>query len=397
MEYGPKYSIIIPSKSGMPYLKYSVNSVLSSQFIDLELIVSLDDTGDESFEFLSQITDTRLKVIGPPSGLSMSEHWDFAQSHALGRWQMFLGQDDMMMNGFLEAFEYLTDLAQQSELGVIVARRAYVCWPPLKHANLKALQYWRTDEISIKESNEFVPKALLSEISYHAGPQMYTTTLVSRSVVDSIRIENQGRLILGHPQDAYLAVALLKKAPSFLFSGQPFSWVGTSSKSAGLAITKMASGEAEYSQLANDYRDSVQNSKSISYNSKTDFRHGINARYFLDALQDVWPEVLSQKPLSSTWFRLRVDAKILSLAAQTRALQIDRHLLLLSAKFFILRYVFSKLLTISRLVGHKLTTIASMLLQILRPKSLMFRSTQYIENADKLFELAMKLISFRSK
>lgn len=381
----------------MPYLKYAVMSVLETRFEDLELIVSLDDTEDGSREFLASIKDNRITVVKPSNSLSMSEHWDFAQTHASGDWQMFLGQDDMMIKNYVHAFDVLSKKAEDLGIGVIVARRAYVCWPPLEVANLKALQYWRTDEVSVRDSHKFLAKALLSGISYHAGPQMYTTTIVSKAIIESIRTSNSGRLILGHPQDAYLAAAILKQTPSFLFSGQPFSWVGTSSKSAGLAITKMASGAEEYGQLADEYLQSVQNSKSISYTSKLDFRHGINARYFLDALQDVWPEIFRQHPFASAWFQFRVDSKILSQASQTKASQKDRDLLLLSAKFFHLKYVFSQLLSISRRVGRNSLAIASMLLRIVKPKSLMFNSIQYIESTDKLFELATKLVSFRSK
>ena len=389
MEVGPKYSIIIPSKNGMPYLQFAVRSVLNSSCDDVELLVSLDDVDDGSSEFLNQISDPRLKVISPSSGLSMSEHWDFAQIHATGQWQMFLGQDDMMMTGFSDAFEGLTELAKHSELGVIVARRAYVCWPPLKDPNLKALQYWKTDEIVVKNSIEFATKALLTDISYHAGPQMYTTTLVSKSVLKSIRSKNEGKLILGHPQDAHLAASLLRESPSYLFSGQPFSWVGTSAKSAGLAIAKLAEGGEN--EIANNYVSSVESSFGLNYASRADFRHGVNSRYFFDALVKVWPELLGQTSLSKRVFRIKIDALILALYPRSKSLALDARDLVTSLEDYFLKKWVSRFLRISLKLRGLLNSFLSMVLEMARPRRLGFIALKEVSNYGELFDYAMRI------
>ena len=389
MEVGPKYSIIIPAKGGMPYLQYAVISVLNSPCDDLELIVSLDDVDDGSSEFLSQTDDPRLKVISPSPGLSMSEHWDFAQGQATGKWQMFLGQDDMMMTGFSDAFEKLTELAIQADLGVIVARRAYVCWPPLKDPNLKALQYWKTDEISVKNSVEFATKALLTDISYHAGPQMYTTTLVAKSVVESIRSKNEGKLILGHPQDAHLAASLLKESHSYIFCGQPFSWVGTSAKSAGLAIARL--GDGSENEIANNYVSGVESSVGLNYTSSADFRHGVNSRYFFDALVKVWPGLLGQESFSKKVFRIRVDALILALYPTSKALALDGRELVTSLENYFIKKLVSRFLRISRMLRQLLNHSLSIFLRMARPRRLGFISIERIETSLGLFNLAMKI------
>jgi hypothetical protein len=389
VEVGPKYSIIIPSKGGMPYLQYAVKSVLDSPCDDLELIVSVDDVDDGSSEFLSQTNDPRLKVVSPPSGLSMSEHWDFAQSQATGQWQMFLGQDDMLMTGFSDAFEKLTKLAIQAELGVIVARRAYVCWPPLRDPNLKALQYWKTDEIAVKNSVEFATKALLTDISYHAGPQMYTTTLVAKSVVESLRSINEGKLILGHPQDAHLAASLLKESSSYLFSGSPFSWVGTSAKSAGLAIAKLAEGGDN--EIANNYVSSVASSIGLNYASSADFRHGVNSRYFFDALVKVWPELLGQTSLSKRVFKIKVDAQILALYPKSKALALDARDLVTSLDNYLLKIWVSRFLRISSKLRGLRNSFLSTVLEMARPRRFGFIALKQTSNSGELFAYAMRI------
>lgn len=311
MLHHKKYSIIIPAKNGMPYLEYAVKSALATDRLDLEVLVSLDMTGDESKTFLDSISDERLRVVYPNHGLSMSEHWDFAQLQAKGLWQIFLGQDDMLLSGYPDMFDSLTRVADESELEIVVSRRAYITWPPLAKRSLKPLQYWRTDEISVMNSRTFARSALLSEISYHEGPQMYTTTLVYSELLTKIRRSNGGRLIRGHPQDAYLAAELLKQSAAYVWSGAPFGWVGTSNKSAGLAITH-GRNDVVLQEVAKSYVGSISDSERLPYHSDVDFRHGVNARYFYDALRVVWPEFIQDEAASRPWYKFQLDVNLVS-------------------------------------------------------------------------------------
>ena len=266
-------------------------SVLATDRTDIELVVSVDWSTDSTDEFLESLTDPRLKVVRPRQGMTMSEHWDFAQQHASGEWQMFLGQDDMLINGYPLGLDLYTSKARDLGIEIIVARRAYLCWPPLQQNNLMAIQYWKSDEITIIDSQAFTDEALCSGISYHVGPQMYTSSLVARGVIQEIRKGQQGRLIIGHPQDAYLSAALLKARNQYLWAGSPFSWVGTSMKSAGLAISQSGKN-SEFRELANRYAESVEKSTSVVFSDGIDFRHGITSRYFFDALLQTNPESL---------------------------------------------------------------------------------------------------------
>lgn len=389
MDSNAKYSIIIPAKNGLPYLSYAVRSALAANSNQIEIVVSLDDTGDGSKEFLNSISDQRLRVVSPPRGLSMSEHWDFAQSHALGDWQIFLGQDDLMMTGYEFAFEELTKEASLNNLGVIVARRAYICWPPLKEPDLKSLQYWETAELRVRDSRKFAAQALLSEISYHSGPQMYTTTLVAKSVIETIRKTNSGKLILGHPQDAFLSASLLRASKDYLFSGRPFSWVGTSSNSAGLAIAKL--GKEKVSQLGHSYAESIEKSTNLVYRSSADFRHGINARYFIDALTLVWPQVLREKPIGRRWFRIRFDAGIWSLASRSQRHDFGAQALMFFGSPELLSRALGVWFSFCREVKAEAMKLFAKCLMVFKGGGLSFTSLDFAEDSDTLFSHAMSI------
>lgn len=379
-----KYSIILPTKNGLPFLKYACDSVLSDARDDLELIVSVDSEDTVAGEYLSAIGDTRLRVLKPDDQMSMSEHWDYAQLSARGKWQMFLGQDDMLMRNYGEAFDAATDLAETSGTSVVVARRAYITWPPLRERNLRALQYWATNDSMLRDSGDFVREALTSDLSYHSGPQMYTTTLVAKSVVDGIRAQNDGKLILGHPQDAFLAASILKQSPSFLWIGSPFSWVGTSIKSAGLAITSDVD-TPETKELAEKYASSVEESRNLTYSSPIDFKHGVNARYFYDALGVVWPEILIPKEISSPAYAFKMDAGFLASMGTKAKSKINRRELLTSSKLAQVKTLFGMAIRIQRKVNSLLQRTASVILRPYLKSKYSFQSIRQVGDVNELF------------
>jgi glycosyltransferase involved in cell wall biosynthesis len=312
-----KYSVIIPAKNGLPYLRWAVASVLSEPSETLELVVSVDSSEDGSLQFAQSLDDSRVRVFAPPSSLSMSEHWDFAQSKSTGQWQIFLGQDDLLAEGYFKKLEAMTNEAQLREISAIVGRRAYINWEGVNNHDLPAIQSWGTLGAKVVSTQEFIARALYNQISYHEGPQAYTSSLVNREVFDAIRAGNQGRLITGHPQDAFLAASILKETGRFLYFRQPFSFVGTSTQSAGLAVSgqtdKLSSDQVA---LREKYLNSILNSP-IEKGRDSSFRHGCNSRYFLDALRATYgPEQLHELrvPLS----KLRFDANLLMSGVEKR-------------------------------------------------------------------------------
>jgi hypothetical protein len=385
-----KYSIILPTKNGLPFLKYACDSVLQNSRDDIELLVSVDSEDTVASGFLSSINDARLRVLNPKNQMSMSEHWDYAQLIARGKWQMFLGQDDMLMVNYGAAFDAATDLADASGTGVVVARRAYITWPPLREKNLKALQYWATNESLLRDSKDFVREALTSDISYHAGPQMYTTTLVANVVVDEIRAGNEGRLILGHPQDAFLAASILKHSPSFLWVGSPFSWVGTSSRSAGLAITSEVD-TPETNDLADAYARSVNASSNLVYESPIDFKHGVNARYFFDALKIVWPEILAVKPVSATLFKLKMDAGLIASVRIGSRARVSPRELITSPELAHLKRLLGLFIRLQRMAIGLLQKTASNLLRPYLKRRYSFQSVRTVEEIQELFNMSQKI------
>lgn len=88
----PKYSIIIPTKNGIPYLRYARDTVLEDQRHDVELVVSLDSSKDDTDEYLKSLQDPQLKVIRPEGPMSTSEHGTLRNYMRLANGKCFLAR-----------------------------------------------------------------------------------------------------------------------------------------------------------------------------------------------------------------------------------------------------------------------------------------------------------------
>lgn len=91
----PKVSICIPTYKQVEYLRKTLDSVLSQNFHDYELIVS-DDSKDDSVEKLLQEFDFKgkLKYFKNTVALGSPANWNHAMKHANGEYIKILHHDD---------------------------------------------------------------------------------------------------------------------------------------------------------------------------------------------------------------------------------------------------------------------------------------------------------------
>jgi glycosyltransferase involved in cell wall biosynthesis len=95
-----KASVVIPAYKSAPFIAETVQSVLSQEGVDLELIVALQGEEDGTREILTDITDERLTLLDAPVGAA-KENWTFVSSQATGDYIKLLPGDDVLMPGML--------------------------------------------------------------------------------------------------------------------------------------------------------------------------------------------------------------------------------------------------------------------------------------------------------
>ncbi len=94
----PRVSILIPTFRYGRYLPEALNSVLSQDFKDIEVLVSDDCSGDGSAELLHHYAarDARIRVCIQPVNLGMVQNWNWCLARARGEFVQYLFGDDLL-------------------------------------------------------------------------------------------------------------------------------------------------------------------------------------------------------------------------------------------------------------------------------------------------------------
>ena len=124
----PKYSIVIPVNNVINYLPSTIESIISQNYTDYELIISDDNSTDGTAEYIDSLNHPNIKILHTISRLTMAEHFDWALTHATGEWCMFVGGDDGLQPYFFKLADRLTSIANRKSIRTIASKRAYFFW-----------------------------------------------------------------------------------------------------------------------------------------------------------------------------------------------------------------------------------------------------------------------------
>lgn len=228
----PKYSIVIPTRNRVEYLPYAIESVLSNKRDDIEVVVSDNHSLDGTSEYLLGLSDRRLTVVKPPIEMPMTAHYEYALSQAKGEWVSILGDDDAVMPYIFERLDVFTN--SDSNIDIISSERAYYFWPGCEDLYGDAVvSYRRGPKRQIRSTKGDLLLALAGLRSCFNLPQIYTTCIVKRVLVDKIRSTSGGRVYHSIIPDMYSVVALSLTTDAYMRVEEPLFWTGTSNKSLG--------------------------------------------------------------------------------------------------------------------------------------------------------------------
>lgn len=107
----PAISIIIPIYNAEKYLRLCIESILSQQFEDFELLLINDGSRDGSLEICNEYAakDGRIKVFDKPNG-GVSSARNLGLDNASGEYVMFVDSDDRLAPDALNLFlPYMPD------------------------------------------------------------------------------------------------------------------------------------------------------------------------------------------------------------------------------------------------------------------------------------------------
>ena len=120
----PRLSVVMPAHNGGDWIRAAIDSVLTSTFTDLELIVRDDGSTDGTREYLSSLTDPRVHVVFAESNGGPWMNWTEVSKLARGDFVKVLCQDDLVFPGCLE--HQVSVLCADSSVSMVASRHQVI-------------------------------------------------------------------------------------------------------------------------------------------------------------------------------------------------------------------------------------------------------------------------------
>ncbi len=92
----PLISVCIPCYNGAEFLGRTIASVLGQTFTDFELILTDDNSTDETVSVINSFTDQRIRLIRNEQNLGLNSNWTKVLFQSVGKYVKLLCEDDLL-------------------------------------------------------------------------------------------------------------------------------------------------------------------------------------------------------------------------------------------------------------------------------------------------------------
>ncbi len=102
-----KYSIILPVKNGILYIKECVDSILSQEYAHFNLHILDNCSTDGTSEWLQSLADPRIIYLPADKPLTIEENWGRIKSIPKNEFMTMIGHDDILLPNYLHTIDAL--------------------------------------------------------------------------------------------------------------------------------------------------------------------------------------------------------------------------------------------------------------------------------------------------
>ncbi len=224
----PKLSVVIPTRERADTLIYTLQTVTSQRYDNLEIIVSDNASEDNTKQIVTGNDDSRIKYINTGARIGMSENWEYGLSHVTGDYVMFLGDDDgLLPNACSDVAEIISKTGTK---GIIWNKPNYT-WPSVKRFPNKLTMIIKYGLIEMN-GGLLLKQVATGRTSYGRLPVIYSG-FVSMASINEIKAVTNSFFQCATP-DVYSGIVLANKLDTYLYSMRPFSINGGSQHSNGI-------------------------------------------------------------------------------------------------------------------------------------------------------------------
>lgn len=236
-----KFNVIVPTRERSDTLYHSLMTVVNQDYEDLTIIVSDNFSQDNTKEVAYSFNDKRIKYINTGKRISMSDNWEFALSHVVDGWVMFIGDDDGL---YPWALQLLNMYIQSHNVEAISSKCGGFYWPDYFDDCIQgSLTVPIKSTAKLKNSKKELRRVFFGDLAYSKLPWLYNGGVATIDVINRSRDSN-GRFFCSQIPDMYSAVALSFAIEKYLFIEVPIAINGASRHSTGCSSMRAITDKA---------------------------------------------------------------------------------------------------------------------------------------------------------
>lgn len=268
MEEYPRFTVIIPQKDRAEYLKWTLKSCMLQDYPNLEIIVSDDCSEDNSVEVVEEQMkhDPRIKLFAHKRHLGMRENFEFALSQVKPGYVMALGGDDgLVFGGIQRMYEIIKETGTQ----LLTWSHAHFSYENKNSAghNLLTIKREKNSGYKAINSKDFLRKIAETFIyQIDECPMFYIKGVASTDLVEKVKSRtNDGKFYYCPTPDGFSGVVLAGEVEQYVYSREPLSIGGSTTKSQGQNYRRVdAKSKAESKQFFEDNARKTMHSELAS-------------------------------------------------------------------------------------------------------------------------------------
>jgi hypothetical protein len=111
-----RFSILIPTRNRLEYLRLAVESVLRQGFQDWQIVISDNFSEQDIGAYVASLSDPRVICRRTERPVPVTENWNRALAFSEGEYVLMLGDDDAIVDGYLERMDALAERFESPDL-----------------------------------------------------------------------------------------------------------------------------------------------------------------------------------------------------------------------------------------------------------------------------------------
>lgn len=265
----PCFTVIIPQKDRAEYIESTLRTCMIQDYPNFEVIVSDDCSTDNSVAVITKLCeqDNRIKLFAHKKHLGMRDNFEFALSQAKPGYVMALGGDDGLVPGCISR---MYEIIKETQCELLTWTPASFCYENANSNGHNIFLVKRKKNLGYKRLNsiDFLNK-ISNTFAYQIDecPMFYIKGVVSTDLIEKVKTRtNDGCFYYCPTPDGFSGVVLAGEVDSYIYTPEPLSIGGTTTKSQGQNYRRTDKKSREESEQF--FNDNIRRSMHASLASQ---------------------------------------------------------------------------------------------------------------------------------